>query len=138
MTRILRPLSLVAALALSAGAAGPHGRGDVLGTDRRGPPGLERTGGVPPGLAKKGGLPPGQARRANVVRVDDGVYALRDVFGRNGYTVVRTAPAGRSRYVYYRGADGGVRRAVVRPGAERLAFGNVPAAIASEVLARLY
>lgn len=174
MTRILRPLTLAAALLLSAGTAAAQGRGNGNGNgngrgrpdrdgraervvvtrdgrvdddrddgrfgdrdgDRRGW-GTRR---VPPGLAKKGGLPPGQARRAGVrrVRVDDGVFALRDVFGRNGYTVVRTVPAGASRYVYYRGADGLVRRAVVRPGDGRLGFANVPGDIVTAVLARLY
>jgi hypothetical protein len=154
MTSLLRPLTIAAALALSAGTAAAQGRGHGNGKGvhrgaddghavdarRAVPPGLAKQGGVPPGLAKKGGVPPGQARRAGrrVVPVGDGVAALRDAFGRRGYTVVRTAPAGAGRYVYYRDTDGAVRRAVVRQGDGRLAFGNVPAGIVSEVLARLY
>jgi hypothetical protein len=91
---------------------------------------------VPPGLAKKGGLPPGQAKK--LYRADDGVVVLRDVFGRNGYTVVRTEPDGDARYVYYRTRDGDVRRAVVRPGDDRLSFSNVPSDLLRQVVARLY
>jgi len=91
---------------------------------------------VPPGLAKKGGLPPGQAKK--IYHADEGVVALRDIFGRRGYTVVRVVPSGSSRYVYYRMNDGTERRAIVRPGAERLTFVNVPGAIMQDVLARLY
>ena len=91
---------------------------------------------TPPGLAKKGGLPPGQAKK--IYRPDEGVVVLRDVFGRNGYTIVRTATDGDSRYVWYRTRDGVLRRAIVRPGTERLSFTNVPALVLREVLARLY
>jgi hypothetical protein len=91
---------------------------------------------VPPGLEKKGGLPPGQAKK--IYRADDGVVVLRDIFGQHGYTVVRTANSGDSRYVYYRLRDGAVRRAVIIPGPERLTFRNVPDVLLREVLARLY
>ena len=91
---------------------------------------------TPPGLEKKGGLPPGQAKK--LYRPDEGVVVLRDVFGRNGYTVVRTATDGDMRYVWYRTRDGVLRRAIVRPGTERLSFTNVPALVLREVLARLY
>jgi hypothetical protein len=90
---------------------------------------------TPPGLAKKGGLPPGQAKK---YRPDDGVVVLRDVFGRNGYTVVRTATNGDARYVWYRTSDGVLHRAIVSPGTERLSFTNVPALVLRQVLARLY
>lgn len=100
------------------------------------PPGLARQGKVPPGLAKKGGLPPGQAKK--LYRADDGVAALRDVFGRHGYTVVRTANSGDRRYVYYRLRDGDVRRAIVMPGTDRLRFSNVPDALVREIYSRLY
>ena len=100
---------------------------DIRGNGRR----------VPPGLAKKGGLPPGQAKK--MYRAADGVGALRDVFGRHGYTVVRTEPYGTREYVYYRqGTTGLVQRAVIYPGADRLAFQNVPQALLQEVLARLH
>ena len=92
--------------------------------------------GTPPGLAKKGGLPPGQAKK--IYRADDGVVVLRDVFGRRGYTVVRTRADGDARYVYYGLGDGPIRRAVVRPGEERLVFANVPTTLLREVVARLY
>ena len=91
---------------------------------------------IPPGLEKKGGLPPGQAKK--IYRADDGVVVLRDIFGQHGYTVVRTANSGDSRYVYYRLRDGAVHRAIVTPGAERLTFRNVPDLLLREVLARLY
>ena len=91
---------------------------------------------VPPGLAKKGGLPPGQAKK--MYRASDGVVALRDVFGRHGYTVVRTQPFGTGQYVYYRQGNGLVQRAVVYPGTDRLTFQNVPQLLLQEVLARLY
>ena len=91
---------------------------------------------VPPGLAKKGGLPPGQAKK--MYRATDGVVALRDVFGRHGYTVVRTQPYGNSQYVYYRQGNGLVQRAVITPGTDRLAFQNVPQLLLQEVLSRLY
>ena len=91
---------------------------------------------VPPGLAKKGGLPPGQAKK--MYRATDGVVALRDVFGRHGYTVVRSQPFGTGQYVYYRLGNGLVQRAVVYPGTDRLTFQNVPQLLLQEVLARLY
>jgi hypothetical protein len=100
------------------------------------PPGLAKKGGVPPGLAKKGGLPPGQAKK--LYRADDGVAALRDVFGRHGYTVVRTANSGDTRYVYYRRRNGTLQRAIVMPGSDRLRFRNVPDALVREVYSRLY
>jgi len=52
--------------------------------------------------------------------------------------VTRLVPYGDSRYVYYRGTDGRIRRAIVSPGVDRLSFSNVPATILQEVLARLY
>ncbi len=91
---------------------------------------------VPPGLAKKGGLPPGQAKKIH--RASDGVVVLRDVFGRHGYTVVRTEPYGTSQYVYYRRGDGVIQRAVIVPGTTRLSFRNVPQSLLQEVLALLY
>ena len=91
---------------------------------------------VPPGLAKKGGLPPGQAKK--YYRATDGVVILRDVFVRNGYTVVRTQPYGTSQYVYYRQGNGLVQRAIIVPGNDRLSFQNVPQLLLQEVLARLY
>ena len=91
---------------------------------------------VPPGLAKKGGLPPGQAKK--MYRATDGVVVLRDVFGRHGYTVVRTQPYGTRQYVYYRQGNGLIQRAVVYPGTDRLTFQNVPQLLLQEVLARLY
>ena len=91
---------------------------------------------VPPGLAKKGGLPPGQSKK--MYRATDGVVALRDVFGRHGYPVVRTQPFSTGQYVYYRLGNGLVQRAVVYPGTDRLTFQNVPQLLLQEVLARLY
>ena len=91
---------------------------------------------VPPGLAKKGGLPPGQAKK--YYRATDGVVVLRDVFGRHGYTVVRTQPYGTSQYVYYRQGNGLVQRAIIVPGNDRLSFQNVPQLLLQEILARLY
>lgn len=92
--------------------------------------------GTPPGLAKKGGLPPGQAKKLH--RPDEGVIVLGDIFSRHGYIIVRTVNSGDSRIVYYRSSDGRERRAIVRPGAERLTFENVPPGLLREVLAKLY
>lgn len=92
---------------------------------------------VPPGLAKKpGGMPPGQYKKRHTA--DRGVVELRDVFGRHGYTVLRSENSGDRRYVYYRASDGTTHRAIVRPGSDRLHFSNVPASLVQEVLARLY
>ncbi|MDF1501699.1 hypothetical protein [Roseisolibacter sp. H3M3-2] len=121
-----RSILAFALLALAAGTAEAQGRGKGNGNGNK----------VPPGLAKKGGLPPGQAKK--LYRADDGVVVLRDVFGRNGYTVVRTVPEGDRRFVYYRGADGVVRRAVVAPGEERPSFTNVPRAVLEQIWSRLY
>ena len=92
---------------------------------------------VPPGLAKKpGGMPPGQYKK--MYRADQGADVLGGVMRRRGYTVVRTEPYGSSQYVFYRLGNGTVQRAIVSPGAERLQFSNVPAALVNEVLSRLY
>jgi hypothetical protein len=92
---------------------------------------------IPPGLAKKPGqMPPGQYKK--LYGTQDGASVLSDIFRRRGYTVTRLVPYGESRYVYYRGADGRIRRAIVSPGTDRLSFSNVPATILQEVLARLY
>ena len=142
---LLRILSVgLASLCLVTGAAGAQGKGrarehrvEQRADGRyRVPPGLARQGKVPPGLAKKGGLPPGQAKK--IYRTDDGVGVLRDVFGRHGYTVVRTTNSGDARYVYYRLGNGTVRRAVIMPGSSRLRFRNVPDALVREIYSRLY
>ena len=99
------------------------------------PPGLAKKGGMPPGLAKTGGVPPGQLKK--YYRPDDGVSVLSDVFGRHGYTVMRTVPSGDARYVYYRYRNGSVHRAIVRPYNNQLSFSNVPNALLNEVVARL-
>ena len=91
---------------------------------------------IPPGLAKKpGGMPPGQFKKR--FGTTQGVSVLSKILGQRGYTVVRTVPAGESRYVYYRASDGSVRRAIVSPGREQLTFTNVPADLLREVWARL-
>lgn len=144
---VLRALSVaVAGLCLITGTARAQGKGHDRDRDHdrdrrvqeqyRVPPGLARQGKIPPGLAKKGGLPPGQAKK--LYRADDGVVALRDAFGRHGYTVVRTTTSGNSRYVYYRLGNGTVRRAIVMPGSDRLRFRNVPDALVREIYSRLY
>ncbi|MDB4900029.1 MAG: hypothetical protein JWN53_1837 [Gemmatimonadetes bacterium] len=136
------------ALVVAGGVAGAQGKGHGKDKDKENEKGNKHdevvrvdapTGNVnrvPPGLAKKpGGLPPGQYKKRYAT--SDGVVVLRDVFGRHGYTVDRVAPYGTSQYVYYRLPNGTVRRAVVSPGTNQLAFSNVPAALLSEVLARL-
>lgn len=138
------------ALCLVAGSAAAQGKGHDKGHDKdkqgdpakgdvRHPVVVGSNGEyqrVPPGLAKKGGLPPGQAKK--LYRATDGVVALRNVFGRHGYTVVRTQPYGNSQYVYYRQGNGLVQRAIIVPSAQRLTFQNVPQSLLQEVLARLY
>jgi len=145
--------AVVAALCLAGGTLQAQGKGHDRDHNRdhnrdrrareervndqyRVPPGLARQGKVPPGLAKKGGLPPGQAKK--LYRADDGVVVLRDVFGRHGYTVVRTTNSGDARYVYYRLGNGTTRRAIVMPGSSRLRFRNVPDALVREIYSRLY
>lgn len=112
--------------------------GQVVGTTRRDDDrDRDRDGRVPPGLAKKPGhMPPGQYKKRYGAR--QGAYALRDVFGRNGYTVTRIVPNGSSQYVYYRLPDGTVQRAIVSPGSTQLQFNNVPANILQALLAQLY
>jgi hypothetical protein len=101
------------------------------------PPGRAKKGGLPPGLAKKpGGMPPGQYKKHYTA--DHGASVLRDVLGRRGYPVIRTADAGTSEHVYYRDHEGHVRRAIVSPGTDRLRFSNVPSSLLSEVISRLY
>lgn len=110
---------------------------DIYVNGQRVPQGQARKNGIPPGLAKKpGGMPPGQYKKR--YGTTEGASVLGDILGRRGYTVVRTTPAGDSRYVYYRGSDGLVRRAIVSQGTDRLRFSNVPSSLLSEVLARLY
>jgi len=142
---LLRSLSIaVAGWCLLTGTMQAQGKGrgrdprkdQRVSEQYRVPPGLARQGKVPPGLAKKGGLPPGQLKK--LYRADDGVVVLRDVFGRHGYTVVRTTNSGDSRYVYYRLGDGSVHRAIVMPGSSRLRFRNVPDALVREIYSRLY
>jgi hypothetical protein len=92
---------------------------------------------VPPGLAKKPGqMPPGQYKKR--YGTNEGADVLGGILRRRGYSVTRIVPAGDSRYVYYRLRDGSERRAIVRPGTDRLSFSNVPAALLQEVLAALY
>ncbi len=92
---------------------------------------------VPPGLAKKPGqMPPGQYKKR--YGVTDGASVLSQVLGQGGYVVQRVVPAGTSRYVYYRGTDGLVHRAIVSPGTDQLSFRNVPASLLQQVLSRLY
>lgn len=157
-----RMVALAAALLATAGAAQAQGKGHGKGhgqgqgqgqgngkaedrrderrderRDDRGGLVVDRQDRVPPGLAKKpGGMPPGQYKKR--YGTNDGASILTEVLGQRGYTVVRTTPAGRSQYVFYRGTDGRVRRAIVSPGAERLTFRNVPASLLQEVLSRLY
>jgi hypothetical protein len=150
-THLLKSLTAATfALILVAGSAAAQGKGHDKGQDKgkksdhpngdvRHSVVVSSNGAyqrVPPGLAKKGGLPPGQAKK--LYRATDGVVALRDVFGRHGYTVVRTQPYGNSQYVYYRQGNGLMQRAIIVPGTQRLTFQNVPQSLLQEVLARLY
>jgi hypothetical protein len=142
-----RMLGAAAAMfVLIAGAAGAQGKAKDRAHDRdkghkggevvRVDDGRGRVGKVPPGLAKKpGGMPPGQYKKRYAT--SDGVVVLRDVFGRHGYVIQRVTPYGESQYVYYRLPNGTVRRAMVSPGTDQLVFANVPAALLTEVLARL-
>ena len=141
--KLRRSLALAAAVVtLAAGSAAAqgkghgkaksekHGRNEVVRVESRG------NVSVPPGLAKKpGGMPPGQYKKLYPTQ---GASVLRDVFGRHGYTVVRTTPYGQSQYVYYRLPNGTVQRAIVSPGTTRLSFSNVPASLLQEVLSLLY
>jgi hypothetical protein len=95
-----------------------------------------QTNRIPPGLAKKPGqMPPGQYKKHYTVT--QGSSVLSQILGQNGYVVQRVVPAGTSRYVYYRGTDGLVHRAVVSPGTSQLGFRNVPSSLLQLVLNRL-
>ena len=127
----MRTIRTLVAAAILTAVAGASADAQGKANDRtRG-----NSGQSAPGLAKKGGLPPGQAKKHGT---DDGATALREIFSRRGYTVVRVTRDGDVRYVFYRMRTGPVRRAVVRPGRERLVFVDVPQVILREVLARLY
>jgi len=92
---------------------------------------------VPPGLAKKPGqMPPGQYKKR--YGTNEGADVLGGILRRRGYSVLRTVPAGDSRYVYYRMSDGSTRRVIVSPGTDRLTFSNLPASLLREVMAALY
>ena len=111
-----------------------HRSGDDHRYDRRYDQGRRS---IPPGLAKKpGGMPPGQYKK--LYDAGRGASVLSDVLGRHGYSVVRTADAGDSRYVYYRDRAGSVHRAIVSPSGDRLHFSSVPRSLLDEVIARLY
>jgi hypothetical protein len=163
---LARALGAAAALlTLAAGAAGAQGKGKAQGgkaksesqgdakggakahsgsgvaveVSRGGQQPNARGNGTPPGLAKKpGGMPPGQYKKR--YRPDDGVVILRDVFRREGYTVVRVEVSGDRRFVFYRLRSGPVQRVVVSPGAadaQRPTITNAPSSVVGKVLARM-
>ena len=112
-------------------------RREVVRTDNGDVVVIPRDQHVPPGLAKKPGhMPPGQYKK--MYSPSQGASILSDIFRQRGYTVTRLVTSGPSRYVYYRGTDGRLRRAIVSPGTSQLSFNNVPAQILQEVLSRLY
>lgn len=133
-------IAAAAALCFTALPSQAQGHGHANSASKgKVPPGIERQaeqGHVPPGLAKKGGLPPGQAKK--IYSTDQGLIVLRDIFGRHGYSIVRTRSRGDVRYVYYRGSDGRIHRATVLPGEDRLVFRDVPSLLLREIMARLY
>ena len=156
-----RILTLAAAFALTAGVAEAQGKGQdkgkAKGAEKSKDVRDDRVGGVvvrdgrdrdgrvvygsgkktPPGLAKKpGGMPPGQYKKR--YSTTEGSSVLRDILLGRGYRVIRTENAGANQYVFDRMPDGSIRRAVVSPGDDQLHFGNLPQAIAREVLLRLY
>jgi hypothetical protein len=139
---IRRSLTLAAAaLTLLSGSALAQGKGQAKEKNkdkshRDDVVRVESNGRTAPGLAKKpGGMPPGQYKKLHPTQ---GASVLREVLGRHGYTYVRTTPYGESQYVYYRAADGVVRRAIVSQGPQRLTFTNVPSSLLQEVLSLLY
>ena len=67
-----------------------------------------------------------------------GASVLGDIMRQRGYTVTRIVQSGIVQNVYYRTGTGPEQLAMVGPGADRLQFRNVPAALLQEVLARLY
>lgn len=112
-------------------------RGDVIAGRRDDNHDRNKVRKVPPGLAKKPGqMPPGQYKKR--YETTQGATVLGDILRRRGYTVVGTTQSGTSQIVDYRMPDGTVRRVTVSQGPERLAFGNLPADLLREVLARLY
>lgn len=92
---------------------------------------------VPPGLRNKPGqMPPGQFKKRYTTL--QGANTLSSVLRRRGYVVQRVVPSGSSRWVYYRGNDGIIHRAIVSPGTSQLGFSNVPSSLLQEVLSALY
>ena len=81
-------------------------------------------------------MPPGQYRKQ--YDPTQGASVLGDVMRQRGYTVTRIVQSGNVQNVYYRTGAGAEQLAMVGPGADRLQFRNVPAALLQEVLARLY
>jgi hypothetical protein len=145
MRNHIRMLALgAAALALST-TAQAQGRGNGKGHDKGHEVVVQRSGGevistgrgIPPGLAKKPGqMPPGQYKK--LYTTSQGASVLSDILRQRGYAVTRIVPAGQSQYVYYRLSDGRVRRAIVSPGTDQLAFSNLTSSLLQAVLSRLY
>jgi hypothetical protein len=152
---MIRIFGLTAAALALATTAGAQGKGndkqvakvkvkenhrlpdDVVHRDRDGRDIYGNGAKVPPGLAKKPGqMPPGQYKKR--YGTNEGADVLGGILRRRGYSVIRTVPAGDSRYVYYRLNDGTTRRVIVSPGTERLTFTNLPSSLLREVLAALY
>src|SRR5262245_6180821 len=78
-----------------------------------------------------GKVPPGQAKK---VTPSGAVVVIRDVFGRNGYEVVRVEQVGVTHVVYYRRGNmgrgkgkGPLERMVVRPSNNIVVFEGGPA-----------
>jgi hypothetical protein len=89
----------------------------------------------------KGRVPPGQAKK---VTPSGAVVVIRDVFGRNGYEVVRVQQVGVTQVVYYRRGNmgngrgkGPVEKLVVRPSNDIVVFEGGPAGLLVNVRVKL-
>jgi len=90
--------------------------------------------------AKK--IPPGQLKKH--VTTSDALVVTRDVLVTNGFQVVRVAPQGTARIVYFRRGNNGngrglgpVQQLVIVPAGDVVRFRSVPDALLSTILTRL-
>ena len=87
-------------------------------------------------------IPPGQAKKH--VTTLQGVTVTREVLLANGYQIVRVAPSGASRVIYYRRGNNGngvglgpVQRIIVVPSGDVVRFQSVPQSLLTTILSRL-
>jgi hypothetical protein len=87
-------------------------------------------------------IPPGQAKKH--VTILQGTTVTREVLLANGYQIVRVAPSGASRIIYYRRGNNGngrglgpVQQIIVVPAGDVVRFQSVPQSLLQTILSRL-